>query len=117
MLKRDALNFYLSNHFNTQEDITIEQVENLIKKHFKRLEYKISIFNQWNAVSFTTIKRDNLNKPYIKCVNLLIAKLWKLQYRLLSELQTNIHIYSKLILTYKGIPDLWIACQKLLYTL
>jgi hypothetical protein len=53
----------------------IKQVGNLIKKHFKGLEYKISILNQWNVVSFMTIKRDNLNKLYIKCVNLLIAKL------------------------------------------
>jgi hypothetical protein len=81
-----------------------------MKKHFKGPEYKISILNQWNAVSFTTIKRDNPNKPYIECVNLLIAKLWKLWYRLFSELQTDMHIYSKLILAYKGIPDLWIAC-------
>jgi hypothetical protein len=46
MLKGDALNFYLSNHFNTQEDATIEQVGNLIKKHFEGPEYKISILNQ-----------------------------------------------------------------------
>jgi hypothetical protein len=78
MLKRDALNFYLFNYFNTQEDAIIEQVRNLIKKHFKGPEYKISILNQWNAVSFMTIKRDNPDKPYIECVDLLIAKLWKL---------------------------------------
>jgi hypothetical protein len=64
-----------------------------------------------------TIKKDNPDKPYIKCVDLLIAKLRKLRYRLLPELQTNIHVYSKLILACEGIPDLWIACQKLLYTL
>jgi hypothetical protein len=46
MLKGDALNFYLSNHFNTQEDATIEQVGNLMKKHFKGPKYKISILNQ-----------------------------------------------------------------------
>jgi hypothetical protein len=86
MLKGDALSFYLSNHFNTQDDATIEQVRNLMKKHFEGPEYKISIFNQWNAVSFTTIKRDNPDKPYIECVDLLIAKLRKLRYRLLSEL-------------------------------
>jgi hypothetical protein len=78
MLKRDVLSFYLSNYFNTQDNAMIEQVENLIKKHFKGPEYKISILNQWNTVSFITIKRDNLNKLYIKYVNLLIAKLRKL---------------------------------------
>jgi hypothetical protein len=46
MLKGDALSFYLSNHFNTQDDATIKQVGNLMKKHFKGPEYKISIFNQ-----------------------------------------------------------------------
>jgi hypothetical protein len=46
MLKKDTLNFYLFNHFNTQEDAIIKQVENLIKKHFKGPEYKISILNQ-----------------------------------------------------------------------
>jgi hypothetical protein len=46
MLKKDALNFYLFNHFNTQEDATIKQVGNLMKKHFKGPEYKISILNQ-----------------------------------------------------------------------
>jgi hypothetical protein len=46
MLKRDALSFYLSNHFNTQDDAIIKQVRNLIKKHFKGPEYKISILNQ-----------------------------------------------------------------------
>jgi hypothetical protein len=30
MLKGDALSFYLSNHFNTQDNATIEQVGNLI---------------------------------------------------------------------------------------
>jgi hypothetical protein len=53
-----------------------------------------------------TIKRDNLDKLYIKCVNLLIAKLWKLRYKLLLKLQTDIHVYSKLILVYKDIPNL-----------
>jgi hypothetical protein len=57
-----------------------------------------------------TIKRDNLDKPYIKYVDLLIAKLRKLWYKLFSELQTNIYVYSKLILACEGIPDLWIAC-------
>jgi hypothetical protein len=33
-----------------------------------------------------TIKKDNLNKLYIKCVNLLIAKLQKLRYKLLLKL-------------------------------
>jgi hypothetical protein len=88
-----------------------------MKKHFEGPEYKISILNQWNAVSFTTIKRDNPNKPYIKCVDLLIAKLRKLRYKLLLELQTDMHVYSKLILACEGIPDLWIACQKPSYTL
>jgi hypothetical protein len=106
MLKRDALSFYLLNHFNTQDDATIEQVGNLMKKHFKGPEYKISILNQWNAVSFTTIKRDNLDKSYIECVDLLIAKLRKLRYGLLSELQTDMHVYSKLILVCEGISDL-----------
>jgi hypothetical protein len=106
MLKGDALSFYLFNYFNTQDDATIEQVRNLIKKHFKGPEYKISILNQWNAVSFTTIKRDNPDKPYIKCVDFLIAKLRKLRYGLLPELQTNMHVYSKLILVCEGIPDL-----------
>jgi hypothetical protein len=46
MLKRDALSFYLLNHFNTQDNTTIKQVGNLIKKYFKGPEYKISIFNQ-----------------------------------------------------------------------
>jgi hypothetical protein len=46
MLKGDILSFYLSNHFNTQDNATIEQVGNLIKKHFKGPEYKISILNQ-----------------------------------------------------------------------
>jgi hypothetical protein len=78
MLKGDALSFYLSNYFNTQDDATIKQVRNLMKKHFKGPEYKISIFNQWNAVSFMTIKRDNPDKPYIEYVDLLIAKLRKL---------------------------------------
>jgi hypothetical protein len=78
MLKGNVLSFYLFNYFNTQDNTTIEQVRNLIKKHFKGLEYKISILNQWNAVSFTTVKRDNLNKSYIECVNFLIAKLRKL---------------------------------------
>jgi hypothetical protein len=45
MLKRDTLSFYLFNHFNTQDDTTIEQVKNLMKKHFKGPEYKISILN------------------------------------------------------------------------
>jgi hypothetical protein len=27
------------------------------------------------------------------------------------------HVHSKLILACEGIPDLWIACQKPLYTL
>jgi hypothetical protein len=45
MLKRDILNFYLFNYFNTQKDVIIKQVENLIKKHFKGLKYKISILN------------------------------------------------------------------------
>jgi hypothetical protein len=117
MLKGDTLSFYLFNHFNTQDNTMIKQVGNLMKKHFKGPEYKISILNQWNAVSFTTVKRDNPDKPYIKCVDLLIAKLWKLWYGLLPELQTNMHVYSKLILAYEGIPDLWIACQKPSYTL
>jgi hypothetical protein len=46
MLKGDTLSFYLFNHFNTQDNATIKQVRNLIKKHFKGPEYKISIFNQ-----------------------------------------------------------------------
>jgi hypothetical protein len=45
MLKGDALDFYLSNHFHAQEDATVEQVGNLIKKHFEGPEYKISILN------------------------------------------------------------------------
>jgi hypothetical protein len=75
MLKRNVLSFYLLNHFNTQNNTIIKQVENLIKKYFKELKYKISILNQWNTVFFITIKRNNLNKPYIKYINLLIAKL------------------------------------------
>jgi hypothetical protein len=45
MLKKDILNFYLFNYFNTQKNVIIKQVRNLIKKHFKELKYKISIFN------------------------------------------------------------------------
>ena len=45
ILKGDALDFYFSNYFNTQDDIIIEQVSNLIKKYFEGLEYKISIMN------------------------------------------------------------------------
>jgi hypothetical protein len=46
MLKGDILSFYLFNHFNTQDNTTIKQVGNLMKKHFKGPEYKISILNQ-----------------------------------------------------------------------
>jgi hypothetical protein len=46
MLKGDILSFYLFNYFNTQDNTIIEQVGNLIKKHFKGLKYKISILNQ-----------------------------------------------------------------------
>jgi hypothetical protein len=45
MLKENALNFYLFNYFNTQENAIIKQVKNLIKKHFKEPKYKISILN------------------------------------------------------------------------
>jgi hypothetical protein len=45
MLKGDTLSFYLLNHFNTQDNTMIKQVRNLIKKHFKEPEYKISILN------------------------------------------------------------------------
>ena len=117
MLKGDALDFYLSNHFNTQDDTTIEQVRNLMKKHFEGPEYKISILNQWNAISFATIKRDNPDKPYIECIDLLVSKLRKLRYGLLPELQTDMHVHSKLILASEGIPDLRIACQKPSHTL
>ena len=86
MLKGDALDFYLSNHFNAQANITIEQAGNYLKKHFEGPEYKISILNQWNATSFKSIQRDNPNKPYLECVDLLIAKLRKLRYGLLLEL-------------------------------
>ena len=117
MLKGDALDFYLSNHFHAQEDATVEQVGNLIKKHFKGPEYKISILNQWNTTSFATIKRDNPDKSYIECIDLLVAKLRKLRYRLLPELQTDMYVHSKLILACEGVPDLRTACQKPLYTL
>ena len=117
MLKGDALDFYLSNHFHAQEDAIVEQVGNLIKKHFEGPEYKISILNQWNTTSFATIKRDNPDKSYIEYIDLLVARLRKLRYRLLPELQTDIHVHSKLILACEGVPDLRTACQKPSYTL
>ena len=58
------------------------------------------------------IINNNPSKIYSKTLNLLIQTLYKLNYSLALELQTNSFIHNKLITAYKAIPDFKITCQK-----
>ena len=113
MLRGQALDHYHINDRNTnQADISFNDLCHFTRNYFEGPEYRRNCQTKWDEASLQSTINNNAGKSTFECLQLLITELRRLQHDLHQSLQSDIHLYDKLIRACRNVPACKPACFK-----
>jgi len=104
MLKEDALQFYHSNQYKT--NMSIQQLFDAFKVQYEGPTHDLFVLKSWNRINLKETIEKNPNKSHLQALDIIIYELRQLNLSLLMNIQTDNSVYTRLLLTYEGVPAL-----------
>jgi hypothetical protein len=112
MLKGAALNYYYTNCKSNPYIISLSDLCDNIKQHFKGAEHERNVLTKWNNLTLRKEINKNPRKSIKDCLQLLIQELQVLQLGLEKDLHHEKFFLNKLLTACQDHPAYSIACSK-----
>jgi hypothetical protein len=112
ILKGAALNYYYTNCKSNPYIISLSDLCDNIKQHFKGAEHEQNVLTKWNDLTLRKEIDKNPRKSIEDCLQLLIQELRVLQLGLEKDLRHEKFFLNKLLTACQDHPACSIACSK-----